>query len=86
MILQRPLFICDHAERLICPLPLKIDCYRGCSTHCAYCSLNGLRTGINGSDNVQPNSIRFIEKFFYRAQNRDGASPDRSEIADTNRR
>jgi len=68
MMLQRPLFICDHAERLICPLPLKIDCYRGCSSRCAYCSLNGLRTGINGSDNVQPNSIRFIEKFFYRGK------------------
>ena len=66
MTLERPLFICDHAERLICPLPLKIDCYRGCSTHCAYCSLNGLRTGISGSGNVQPNSIRYIEKFFYK--------------------
>jgi DNA repair photolyase len=67
MALERPLFICDHAERLICPLPLKIDAYRGCSTRCAYCSLNGLRTGgISGSNNVQPNSIRYIEKFFYK--------------------
>ena len=66
MALQRPLFICDHAERLICPLPLKIESYRGCSTRCAYCSLNGLRTGISGSNNVQPNSVRYIEKFFYK--------------------
>jgi DNA repair photolyase len=66
MSLQRPLFIADHAERLICPLPLKIDTYRGCSTRCAYCSLNGLRTGISGSNSVQPNSIRYIEKFFYK--------------------
>ena len=35
-------------------------------TRCAYCSLNGLRTGINSSNNVQPNSIRYIEKFFYK--------------------
>ena len=73
MALQRPLFICDHAERLICPLPLKIDTYRGCSTGCAYCSLNGLRTGVNVGNavnvpdvNVQPNSARYIEKFFYK--------------------
>ena len=66
MALERPLFICDHAERLLCPLPLKIDTYRGCSTRCAYCSLNGLRTGIGGFNNVQPNSIRYIEKFFYK--------------------
>ena len=66
MTLERPLFICDHAERLLCPLPLKIDTYRGCSTRCAYCSLNGLRTGVSGSGNVQPNSVRYIEKFFYK--------------------
>jgi len=56
----------DHTERLLCPLPLAIDTYRGCSTGCAYCSLNGLRTGIKCGSEVSPNSVKYVEKFFYR--------------------
>lgn len=66
--MQRPLFIADHTERLLCPLPLKADLYRGCSGACAYCSLNGLRTGIKGGGEVSANSVKYIEKFFYHAK------------------
>jgi len=65
MPLNRPLFIKDHQERLLCPLPLAIDNYRGCSTACAYCSLNGLRTGVQCGAEVSANSVVYIEKFFY---------------------
>jgi len=62
--MQRPLFIADHSERLICPLPLKIESYSGCTGHCAYCSRTGLRDSPHG---VTANSVRYIEKYFFRS-------------------
>ena len=63
--MQRPLFIADHSERLLCPLPLKIEPYSGCSGGCAYCSRHGLRDPPGG---VQANPIKYIEKYFYRSK------------------
>lgn len=63
--MQRPLFIADHTERLLCPLPLKIESYSGCSGGCAYCSRSGLRDRPQG---VTANSVRYIEKFFFRSK------------------
>lgn len=68
MSLSRPIYIADHSERLLCPLPLKIEPYRGCSIGCAYCS----RSGLRAADRVigpQPNSFRYVERFFYRQSN-----------------
>lgn len=62
--MQRPLFIADHSERLICPLPLKIESYSGCSGGCAYCSRGGLRDPLGG---VTTNSVQYIEKYFFRS-------------------
>jgi DNA repair photolyase len=62
--MQRPLFIADHSERLLCPLPLKIESYSGCTGRCAYCSRNGLRDPPGG---VTTNSVQYIEKYFFRS-------------------
>jgi hypothetical protein len=78
MTLERPLFICDHAERLICPLPLKIDPYSGCSTQCAYCSSNGLRTG-NGNGNGNQRRPIHRESLLQAQQHSDGKATNRSE-------
>lgn len=70
--MQRPLYIADHQERLLCPIPLKIDCYQGCGGQCVYCSINGLRGrgGGNGyTATVTPNSVHFIERAFYKTSN-----------------
>ncbi len=63
--MRRPLFIADHSERLICPLPLKIEPYSGCSGRCAYCSRAGLRDRPHG---VAINSVRYVEKYFFRSK------------------
>lgn len=62
--MQRPLYITDHSDRLLCPIPLKAEPYSGCSGQCAYCSRSGLRDAhrIKGP---QANSYRYIEKFFF---------------------
>jgi DNA repair photolyase len=60
-MLKRPIFITDHIDRLLCPLPLKISPYRGCEGKCAYCSMDGLRGHISG---VAPSSIKPIERLF----------------------
>ena len=62
--MQRPLFIADHSERLLCPLPLKLESYSGCSGGCAYCSRNGLRDRPYG---VTVNNVQYIEKYFFRS-------------------
>lgn len=63
--MQRPLYIADHSDRLLCPIPLKAEPYSGCSGKCAYCSRSGLRDAhrIKGPE---ANSYRYIEKFFFR--------------------
>ena len=63
--MQRPLFICDHSERLLCPIPLKVEPYSQCAGRCAYCSRNGLRSS---SQAVRANSVAYIEKYFYRSK------------------
>lgn len=63
--MQRPLYITDHSDRLLCPLPLKCEPYSGCSGGCVYCSRSGLRSPgkVKG---LQANSYKYIEKFFFR--------------------
>ncbi|GAB6265505.1 MAG: hypothetical protein STSR0001_09500 [Methanothrix sp.] len=67
--MKRPLYIADHSDRLLCPLPLKIEPYSGCSGGCAYCSRSGLRDAhrVKGPE---ANSYRYIEKFFFHNRNR----------------
>ena len=67
--MQRPLYIADHSDRLLCPLPLKIEPYSGCSGGCAYCSRSGLRDAhrVKGPE---ANSYRYIEKFFFHNKER----------------
>ena len=66
---MRPLYIADHSDRLLCPLPLKIEPYSGCSGGCAYCSRSGLRDAhrVKGPE---ANSYRYIEKFFFHNKER----------------
>ena len=68
----RPCFIVDGADRLLCPIPLKINPYRGCEGKCLYCSMNGQharwRSRANGDiSEVAPSPIKYIEKMFYRS-------------------
>ncbi len=63
--LQRPIYITDHSDRLLCPLPLKIETYSGCGGRCAYCSRSGLRDADKATS-PKPNSYRYIERFFFR--------------------
>lgn len=68
-MLSRPLFIIDHSDRLLCPLPLKIEPYQGCAGGCAYCSRSGLRSPGKPTG-PQANSYRYIEKFFFQDKRR----------------
>lgn len=63
-MLSRPLYIIDHSDRLLCPIPLKIEPYSGCIGACAYCSRSGLRAADKATS-PQANSYRYIEKFFF---------------------
>jgi DNA repair photolyase len=57
----------DHIDRLLCPLPLKIEPYSGCSGRCAYCSISGLRQAKGGSGRglgTAANNMKYIERFF----------------------
>ncbi|HQE97200.1 MAG TPA: hypothetical protein PKY20_03290 [Methanothrix sp.] len=67
--MKRPLYIADHSDRLLCPLPLKIEPYSGCSGGCTYCSRSGLRDAhrVKGPE---ANSYRYIEKFFFHNKER----------------
>ena len=62
--MMRPLYLADHSDRLLCPLPLKCEPYSGCSGGCAYCSRSGLRDAhrVKGPE---ANSYRYIETFFF---------------------
>ena len=59
-MLKRPIFITDHIDRLLCPLPLKISPYRGCEGKCAYCSMDGLRGHVSG---VAPSSVNLLNGY-----------------------
>ena len=70
---DRPCFVVDGADRLLCPVPLKINPYRGCRGGCLYCSMNqqharwANRAKGEISD-VAPSSIRYIEHIFYKSR------------------
>ena len=69
---QRPLFICDGADRLICPVPLKLNPYSGCSGGCIYCSMWAQRARWKSRSQdfsaVVPSPIKYIEKMFYKSK------------------
>jgi DNA repair photolyase len=69
---ERPIFVVDGVDRLLCPFPLKINVYRGCQGRCAYCSMNAQharwRSRAKGDiSEVAPSPIKYIEKIFYRS-------------------
>lgn len=68
----RPCFIVDGSDRLLCPIPLKINPYRGCQGKCLYCSMNQqhARWASRATGNISevaPSPIKHIEKMFYRS-------------------
>lgn len=70
---DRPAMIVDGDDRLLCPIPLKINPYRGCEGHCLYCSMNQQharwQSRAGGSIyEVAPSPIKYIEKIFYRSR------------------
>ena len=69
---QRPLFICDGADRLICPVPLKLNPYSGCGGGCIYCSMWAQRARWKSRSQsfnvVAPSPIKYIEKIFYKSR------------------
>lgn len=68
---QRPLFICDGADRLICPVPLKLNPYSGCGGGCLYCSMWAQRARWKSRSQdfsaVVPSPTKYIEKMFYKS-------------------
>jgi DNA repair photolyase len=71
----RPIFICDGSDRLLCPIPLKINTYRGCGGSCLYCAAAGnmsrWESRAQGTfTDIAPSSTRYIEKMFYRHNGR----------------
>ena len=65
--------IVDGADRLLCPIPLKINPYRGCQGKCLYCSMNGQhsrwRSRAKGEiTEVAPSPIKYIEHIFYKSR------------------
>ena len=69
---QRPLFICDGADRLICPVPSKLNPYSGCGGGCIYCSMWAQRARWKSRSQdfsaVVPSPIKYIEKMFYKSK------------------
>ncbi|MFA7164655.1 MAG: radical SAM protein, partial [Desulfoplanes sp.] len=70
---RRPAFIVDGDDRFLCPIPLKINPYRGCQGHCLYCSMNQQmarwQSRAKGSlSDVVPSPIRYIEHIFYKSR------------------
>lgn len=69
---NRPCFIVDGPDRLLCPIPLKINTYRGCSGGCLYCSMwaQSRRWTSRSQEfsEVVPCSPKPIRAMFYRAQ------------------
>jgi len=74
---DRPCFIVDGPDRLLCPIPLKINTYRGCSGGCAYCSGQAqTKRWISRSQDfseVVPCSAKPVRSMFYRAQKSNAA-------------
>lgn len=70
---HRPAFIVDGSDRLLCPYPLKINTYRGCSGACLYCSMYSQHarwaSRAKGEiSEVAPSPIKYIEKIFYKSR------------------
>lgn len=69
---DRPCFIVDGVDRLLCPIPLKINVYRGCEGHCQYCSMQGqharwVSRAQGQITDIAPSPIKYIERMFYRS-------------------
>lgn len=61
----RPLYIVDGIDRIECPLPLKLNTWRGCATNCRYCTMHKWVKGYsNRPENhpPTPNSTKYLEK------------------------
>ena len=78
---RRPAFIVDGNDRLLCPIPLKINTMRGCQGRCAYCSMQGQHSrwasrAKGQITDVAPSPIKYIEKIFYRSHGMERALID----------
>lgn len=61
----RPLYIVDGIDRIECPLPLKLNTWRGCATNCRYCTMHKWVKGYSNRPEHHPptpNSTKYLEK------------------------